>query len=76
MLKCLQLLMTILEEINVKSLAFLKVSQAQELTAIADFILYFTNIKNLNLFDSALIRTDISPTTKQKLKELEEKFGG
>ena len=76
MLKSLQLLMTILEEVNVKSLAFLKVSQAQELTAIADFILYFTNIKILNLFDSALIRTDISPTTKQKLKELEEKFGG
>jgi len=68
--------MTILEEINVKSLAFLKVSQAQELTAIADFILYFTNIKILNLFDSALIRTDISPATKQHLKVLSEKFGG
>jgi hypothetical protein len=42
-MKMVQLFINLLEELNKKSLNFLKVNDVNDITAIADFILYFTN---------------------------------
>jgi hypothetical protein len=76
MLKMVQLFVNLLEDVNKKSLNFLKVNDVNDMTAIADFILYFSNEKVMSAFDSLLVRTDVSEDTKRLLKELEKQHEG
>jgi hypothetical protein len=48
------------------------VSEVNDITAIADFILYFSNEKVMQVFDSLLIRSDVMETTKTLLKEMSD----
>jgi hypothetical protein len=59
-MKMVQLFINLLEDLNKKSLNFLKVNDVNDITAVADFILYFTNEKIISAFDSLLIRSDVS----------------
>ena len=72
LLKVLKLLIEGLEEINKKSLSFLKLPEVIYLTELTDFILFASNEKMTSLFDSFLVRSDIAPESKQTIKKLEE----
>ena len=76
MLKVLKLIIEGLEEINKKSLSFLKVPEVLDLLKIIDFLLFASNEKLASLFDSFLVRTDIAPETKEVIRKMEEDFEG
>lgn len=46
-----------------------------DMTAVADFILYFSNEKIMEAFDSLLVRTDVMEATKSLLKEMRDTQG-
>lgn len=71
MMKVLKLLIECLEDLNQKSLSFLKVQETEILTYLCNFILFATNEKISSTFDSMLIRTDVDEENKALIKEME-----